>query len=400
VNKIDGLKNLNDNLKNKDKKNSIIGAIFSSLMMFLLLAFFQLYNASGISVISGWITVLYLTFCFFMLQKTGKISYWRKFLFIVGAFCFFPTFIAILIESRNSMALSYKDVFLNETPFCHIVFPMVIFPYLLEKILIFPARLTGHFASFYAMLVILCISILTIGRGWCSWVCFYGGWDESFSLLAKKPILKIEDKFKKIRFFNFVILFVVILGSLATFSVIFCQWLCPWKLITEYEQILNASSFFAFIMSVLIFSIIVIGLSFLTKKRVQCMSFCPFGALASLLDKISFFRVKIDNTKCIACGKCYTSCPTMSIDEESIKEKKGKILLTCTKCGSCIPVCPSSAISYDFFFYSSSKVNKKISSSLVIFSGWLLGSIIMGGFISSTIARIINLILHGSFLVQ
>lgn len=387
------MKNNNKNIK------SIIKSLLSTIPMFFLISFFSLYNAKGIYKISGWITVIYLSFCYFMLIWTDKISYWRRFLFILGAFCFFPSFIAMLLEKRGSMALEYKDIFLNETPFCHIVFPMVILPYLLENILIFPARLTGNYASFYSMLVIICISLLTIGRGWCSWVCFYGGWDESFSLLSKKPILKLEDNSKKFRFFNFVMLFVVILGALATFSVIYCQWFCPWKLITEYEQISNISSFFSLIMSVIIFFSIVIVLSFLTKKRVQCMSFCPFGALASILDKFSFFRVKIDDKKCISCGRCSKLCPFLSIDENSLKEKKGKIFLTCSKCGNCIDNCPTDAINYDFFLQSK-HIHLKISKSLVIFSGWLLGSIIMGGFISDTIARILNFILNGSFFIH
>lgn len=398
--------NLNSNL---NKFSRTFNIIFSTVIMFFLLFFFFLYNAKDkITIIAGWITTIYLTFFYFLLNKSGRIGYYRKFLFILGAFCFFPAFIAMLIESRGSMVLDYRDIFLNETPFCHIVTPMIIIPYLLEKVLIFPARLTGHFASFYAMIIIICISILTIGRGWCSWVCFYGGWDETFSLVLKKPIIKIEDKSKKIRYFNFVILFVVILGSLATFSVIFCQWLCPWKLITEYEQIVNASTFFAFILSVLIFFVFVIAFSLITKKRVHCMSYCPFGALASILDKISLFKVKIDNSKCTSCQRCVNSCPTMSIDEQSIKERNGKILITCTKCGNCIESCPQKAIYYDFSFNFIDKNKtiknpeflKNFAQKLVLFSGWLLGSIIMGGFIVLTLARIINLFVNGSFFMN
>ncbi|MFN3412248.1 MAG: 4Fe-4S binding protein [Exilispira sp.] len=421
-----------ENIFTKDKKK-FFSILFDTFIMFLLLAFFLLYNAKGIRIAGGWITTIYLTFFYFMLRFTNRISHFRKFLFIAGAFCFFPSFIALLIESRGSMALQYKDIFLNETPFCHIVTPMIIFPYIFEKVLIFPARLTGHFASFYSMLAIIFISILTLGRGWCSWVCFYGGWDESFSLISKKPLIKLEDKEKKVRFFNFVILFVVMLGSLATFSVIFCQWLCPWKLITEYEPIINASTFFAFITSVLIFSTTVIAFSFLTKKRVQCMSFCPFGALISILNKISLFKVKIDKDKCTGCGKCADSCSVMSIDENSItknKEKDFNIFLTCTKCGNCIEKCPAKAIDYDFSFsklfqtnmdfkyisiFNSSqkpaggnitknnvaKVSQgKIANSLILFSGWLLGSIVMGGFMVDTVSRILNLIIKGSFFIR
>jgi len=420
---------------NQSLKVSKFTAILITIIVFFILNFFLLYNAKGISKISSWIVLFYLTFGFYKLISTGKISFYRKFLFIFGALTFFPSFIGLLIESRGEMALTYRQILLNETPFCHIVFPMVIFPYILEKVLIFPARLTGDFASFYSMLVIITISILTVGRGWCSWVCFYGGWDECLSTIPKKAIIKIEDKNKRLRYFNFVMLTVIILGSLATFSVIFCQWFCPWKLITEYEKIVDLRTFLAFILMILLFFILVIVFPYLTKKRIQCMSYCPFGALQSLTDRISFFRIKIDSNLCKGCLICAKNCPTMSIDENSILEKKPKVLITCTKCGECIQICPQKAIRYDYFFkpsnlilnqvetndqlknkkleYGRKKILKNIFKTFLFtlneikevkvlfpFSGWILGSIVMGGFMVDTITRILNIFINGSFLLK
>jgi len=429
---------MKNNLLIQTNKVSKITSLFVTILVFFILNFFFLYNAKGLSIISSWIVLLYLTFFFYKLISTGKISFYRKFLFIFGAFAFFPSFIGLLIESRGNMALTYKQIFLNETPFCHIVFPMVIFPYILEKVLIFPARLTGHFASFYAMLVIITISTFTIGRGWCSWVCFYDGWDECFSSIPKKSLIKIKDKNKRLRYFNFVMLAVIVLGSLATFSVIFCQWFCPWKLITEYEKVTNFNSFLAFILMILLFFSLAIVLPYLTKKRVQCMSYCPFGALQSLTDKISFFRVKIDSNLCSGCLLCAKNCPTLSIDESSIKEKKPKVLITCTKCGACIQICPQKSIRYDYFFKPSNSIEnlknqneednellknkfkkekknilKNIFKTIIFtlneikepkvllpFSGWILGSIVMGGFMVDTITRVLNLFINGSFLLK
>jgi len=40
------------------------------------------------------------------------------------------------------------------------------------------------------------------------------------------------------------------------------------------------------------------------------------------------------------------------------------------------------------------------AKALLPFSGWLFGCIIMGGFASGTVARLINLFVNGSFLIK
>ncbi|MCX8057850.1 MAG: 4Fe-4S binding protein [Spirochaetes bacterium] len=416
---------------------NLLAKIIIFLLMLILLFFFNLFNANdNISKLSGILVILFLFYLFFKIIQTGEISKYRRILFIFSAATFFPTFIAMLIEERGTMFLSYKEIFLNETPFCHIVIPMVILPYFLEKILIFPARLTGHFAAFYAMVVIFILSCLTVGRGFCSWVCFYGGWDECSSRIFKRKFINIPEKFKNIRYLNFAFLLAIILTSLASFSPSYCTWFCPWKLITEYEQLVNFSTMFSFIFTVLIFFTTVIIFPILTKKRTHCMSFCPYGALASLLDKLSLFRVRVNFDKCVKCLRCANVCPVMAIDEQKIKYEKNPILTTCLKCGECIDKCQVRALEYVSFYHNDfekkinskntrdnnysegtlKKIDKKISKinvylkntflqifsahTLMIFSGFLIGSIILGGFAQGTIYRLINLLLKGSFLLK
>ncbi len=55
--------------------------------------------------------------------------------------------------------------------------------------------------------------------------------------------------------------------------------------------------------------------------------------------------VKVNEQKCIGCGKCASVCPVSAI---RIEDKKAKIdERLCIGCGSCISVCPVGALSFD-----------------------------------------------------
>ncbi|MFH1825576.1 MAG: 4Fe-4S binding protein [Candidatus Firestonebacteria bacterium] len=391
--------------------------------------FFVVLRTTGLEEVAGWIMFVFFLWLYFMILHTGNVSKYRRMLLVASAILFVPSFVALIYEEGRTMGLTYIEILKTEVPFCHIVIPVIILPYILFKIIIFPARLTGHFASLYSMLGIWLMATLVIGRGWCSWICFFGGWDDGISRLSKKPVLKIDSKNNKVRFFNFAILIFVVFASLYTLTPVYCTWLCPFKLITEYEQPVNLSTYIAMIIFVLTFFGLVVVLPYLTRKRFQCMSFCPFGAFQSLMGFFSFYRLRINTEKCTQCLRCVSECPTMSLTEDIIKEKKGKPSITCTKCGECIGVCLNGAANYEFAICKTPKekfwikwLNKislkdglfnKILMKVIIafdeilspyalltFSAFTFGMVICSGFGTGTIHRLLNLILKGSFLLK
>ncbi|MBQ5508036.1 MAG: 4Fe-4S binding protein, partial [Prevotella sp.] len=44
------------------------------------------------------------------------------------------------------------------------------------------------------------------------------------------------------------------------------------------------------------------------------------GAFASLTDRFSAFRMKIDTEKCVGCMKCASVCPFSAIDIKTIQD--------------------------------------------------------------------------------
>ena len=330
----------------------ISSLILSAMMAFIIFFFVLLLNnfAPAAILYALFLLFLYVRMTFAENKKIGSGVIYRRIFQTVFAVGFCIAFISDLIAARGSMAITSQAMSNSELPFCHIAIPQVLLPLLVTKNIIFPARITGHYASVASMILIWLVCTLTVGRGWCSWICFYGGWEEGFSHVAKKPRIRLLPKNKELREFHFGFFFFIVLASLCELACIYCEWFCPFKLVTEFSPVDSIPSLIATIMFVGLFIGLVIVLPILTKKRTQCSSLCPFGAFASLTDRFSIFQMKIDTEKCSGCMKCASACPFSAIDIKTIQEKKGHPEITCAKCGECVSVCPNKAISYDFRF--------------------------------------------------
>lgn len=387
-------------IKTKKESVSLPTALILLSFMFLIIYFFTIKPHQGILTISSWIYAAFLISLYALMVFTGKTAIYRRIFFISFALLFFPSFIMNLVDVRGSMGLTETDIVNNETPFCHIVIPITFIQAALNKTIIFPARLTGHYASIYSMLTIWLASSIVLGRGWCSWVCFYGGWEEGTSHIARKKRLNIDKPPEYLRYFNYSMLMFLVLVSLVTASSIYCEWFCPFKLVTEYAEVTNLTSYIATIIFICTFFGLVVVMPFLTKKRFQCSTFCPFGAFQSIVDHISLYRVKIDTEKCLKCGKCISICPTLSMTEESYTVK-GHPLSSCTKCGECIDNCPAGAISYGFRHQPTTKPSKNTflqilsPSALFPFTAFSFGTIISSSFASDTISMLLTAVSGG-----
>jgi ferredoxin len=308
-------------------------------------------NFAPTSIIyAAFLIFIYTRMTFAERKRIGSGVIYRRIFQTVFAVGFCIAFIADLYAERGSMAITSEAMNNSELPFCHIAIPQVLLPFLITKSIIFPARISGAYAAAASMICIWLVVTLTVGRGWCSWICFYGGWEEGFSHVAKKRRLNLLPKNKEMREIHFGFFLFIILASLCQLSCIYCEWFCPFKLTTEYFPMNSIPTLVAGVMFIGLFLGLVVVLPILTKRRTQCSTLCPFGAFASFTDRISLFRMKIDTDKCKGCLKCASACPFGAIDITTIQEKKGHPELNCAKCGECMNACPQKAISYEFRF--------------------------------------------------
>ena len=349
--------------------------------------------SSGPAIFAFLATFVFLNALFFLMLYTGKTDRYRAIGFVAMALFFALVFIVNLVRMRGSMSFSDQNLLSCEIPFCHIVTTMIIIPVALTKTIIFPGSILTGFASIASMLVIVVGVSLALGRGFCSWGCFYGGWDDGASRILRRPrIKKVNPNWC---WFSFAFLLFIALVSAITLSPTYCDWFCPFKTVTEFQKVTDFTILMKTVVFLSLFTGLVIILPLLTKKRMQCGTFCPMGALMSFTNKINPFEVKIDKEKCNNCRKCIKTCPTFSMVESSME--KGSPEFTCMKCGKCIDDCAQQAIQYHI---RGTQPGKGITAArtLFLYPAFTLLVIFAGSDIQYGITLIIKLVSTGHLL--
>ncbi|MGQ9683905.1 MAG: 4Fe-4S binding protein [Anaerolineae bacterium] len=361
--------------------------------MLVLAPVFSASEPSPLASAAALVTWVLLVLVFFLMLRTGHTHRYRRALYVAVAVCFVVSFLANLLEVRGSMALSEANMIAGETPFCHIVIPMILIPAAVTRTIIFPGSLLTGFASIATMVVLWIGATLATGRGWCSWICFYGGLDEGFSQVARKPVLRHIDR--RWTYLPFAVLLAVVLTSAVALSPTYCEWLCPYKAVTEFAAVTSVKTAIQTVIFVGLFAGLVVVLPILSKRRIQCGLFCPFGAMQSLLNKISIFDVCVDRSRCTDCGLCIRTCPTFSIHEEDVK--RGQAGLTCTRCGACADACPRQAISFHVKG-TAAGVHPQVARVLFLYPAYLFLAAVGGGMIVGALYRILRLLTTGSMI--
>ena len=185
-------------LMNAGLKKSLGRSLLYTLPMFLITFMFISGGkpdfSNPASALAMMITFLLVNVLYFLMHYTGKTDRYRAVLFIIFALSLSYTLIRNMLEVRKSMSFSQADILECKIPFCHLVIPMMILPAAFTKSIIFPGSIIGGFANISSMVVLWLVASLVLGRGFCSWGCFYGGWDDGFSRIRKRALLKRSVK--------------------------------------------------------------------------------------------------------------------------------------------------------------------------------------------------------------
>lgn len=186
------------------------------------------------------------------------------------------------------------------------------------------------------------------GRMICGWLCPFGLIQELLykiptPKLKKSPITRILSHLKYVILVFFVFIVPITYAFRDTPLPTFCKYICPAGTIEGGLALLanevNASYFSMlgplFTWKFLVMVSIVVGSIF--AFRLFCRFLCPLGGLYGLFNKFSFFGIKLEQSKCIDCGKCISHC---KLDIRHVGDQE------CISCGECIDVCPTQAISF------------------------------------------------------
>jgi polyferredoxin len=85
-----------------------------------------------------------------------------------------------------------------------------------------------------------------------------------------------------------------------------------------------------------------IGVLAWAKGRFYCNTICPVGTVLGLANKVSLFKIKLHEDKCVGCGLCEKKCKAACIDAKTRTIDYSR----CVNCFNCINICRGKGISY------------------------------------------------------
>ena len=221
---------------------------------------------------------------------------------------------------------------------------------------------SSKFSFSYYITGILIFFGVMLGRFICGFLCPFGWFQD---LLHKIPTKKFSTrKLKALRFIKYGVLavFVVALPILITnpaglATPYFCKYICPQGILEGAIPLSLAKSSIRAALGALFtwkFTILaVIILLSVLFYRPFCKWLCPLGAFYALFNKVSLLKYKVDEDKCISCGKCSRTCK-MDVDI-----RKNTSHTECIRCGACIKACPTDAISVRWGFQNPFETKKE-----------------------------------------
>ncbi len=182
-----------------------------------------------------------------------------------------------------------------------------------------------------------------LGRIPCGWICPFGFLQELLYKI-RLPKLRLPRRTNLGRYF-----FLVVLAALIPFLTA-QSWfsrLCPagaleggvfLKAVPPAAPLPEAGWFFWLKMAIL--GVFILWM--MVSKRPFCRAVCPLGAMWGLCNRISLYRMAVDDDKCTACGKCHEVCP---VDIDIFEDPNSP---DCIRCLACKRECGEGAVSSGF----------------------------------------------------
>ncbi|MBN2244738.1 MAG: 4Fe-4S binding protein [Candidatus Aminicenantes bacterium] len=197
------------------------------------------------------------------------------------------------------------------------------------------------------------------GRIPCGWMCPFGLLQDLLYKI-KTPKIRIPYFLSYLKYIILVlmvfILPLLIVDDFGFGQTWFCKWICPAGTLeagiplAALDSSIRSQIGFLFNWKIGILFIFLVWM--VVSKRPFCRLFCPLGAILGLFNRISFFRMVVDDEKCTRCNQCLQDCPV------DIKIYESPNSPECIRCMKCITVCPYGAIDHEFM---KSKTKERVS---------------------------------------
>ncbi|NHJ87882.1 MAG: 4Fe-4S binding protein [Asgard group archaeon] len=239
------------------------------------------------------------------------------------------------------------------------LFPITIF--YLSPYLSIMGPMMGFISGSILIFGSLFVFSLVFGRIFCSYLCPMAGMQEAMAHIRKRRIMKRSFFIKWLVFVPWIVVIILM-------PILFGE---PFQGINFFFNIENEDigikgisilSLQGIIIYYIVITVITI-MGLVIGKRSFCHHMCWVGPFMVIGRKISNWlrilslRLKLENEKCIQCGRCDKVCP-MSLDVHLMVKEGNMENSNCVLCGECIDECPKSVIHYTFQSYPKAIVEK------------------------------------------
>ena len=202
--------------------------------------------------------------------------------------------------------------------------------------------------AYYVVGFLLLIGAL-LGRFVCGFLCPFG-WIQD--LLHKIPVprkcktFRGDKLLRKVKY-GILLIFVILLplflvDILGQGTPWFCKLICPAGMLEGgIPLVLLNQGLRSAIGWLYAWKGVILGCTVLLSiwiYRPFCKYLCPLGAIYSLFNPISIFRLRVDREKCTQCGACAKACGMHLNPVQTPNHPE------CIRCGACQNTCPSGAI--------------------------------------------------------
>ncbi len=195
-----------------------------------------------------------------------------------------------------------------------------------------------HPSGLVLFIAIASVSLL-LKKGFCGWLCPVGTVSQYFWMLGEKIFGKnfrveryTDIGLRSIKYILLSFFFWIIMIAMGTTMIVMFFG-------SDYYKIADVKmlKFFTDMSRLTFWVLLALGGLSVLYKNFWCRYLCPYGALLGLLSRLSPFKVRRVEEKCIHCQACSRSCPAL-LDVEKLKVVKSG---ECFGCMTCVSACPA-----------------------------------------------------------
>jgi len=227
-----------------------------------------------------------------------------------------------------------------------ILFSFFLFPatfYYFSPYLIVDATTKGIVNGSFIVFLLLFISSLFLGRGFCGWVCPAAGCQEAI-LFARTRKVKRGNFIRWIIWIPWISAIVIVAIKRGGYEEV--------DLLYQTKFGFSIGNVYALIIYLFVLLLIVVP-AFIVGRRSFCHHICwmsPFMILGRKIAnaaKLPSLRLAANPEVCINCRRCTENCP-MSLPVEDMVGQRKMENTECILCGGCVDCCKRGAIKYVF----------------------------------------------------